>query len=296
MGSVRLRMNPFRMTWHRALVWDPRIGNYRAPAYRYRDVALWLQDRGEDSANEVFTARARTDLWRAPELRPYQYAALLAWQMAKRAGLVVLPTGSGKTRLACAAMAAARCSALCLVPTRVLLHQWRDEIALHYQGPVGCLGDGERRIEHITVATMEGAYRHMAKLGNRFGMLVVDEAHHFGGGVRDETLEMCAAPLRLGLTATTPSPAPLAQLVDLLGAVVCSLCIADLAGEWLADFDSVVLSLRLTPSEQQHYELATKQFRQVFDSFRAVNPNAAWKEFVALAARSDAGNNAPLRS
>jgi superfamily II DNA or RNA helicase len=275
-----------------ALIWDARIGCYRAPAYRYRDVARWLQDRGGDAANEVFTARARTDLWLPPELRPYQHAALLAWQMAKRTGLVVLPTGSGKTRLACAAMAAARCSALCLVPTRVLLHQWRAEIARHYQGPVGCLGDGEQRIEHITVATMEGAYRRMAKLGNRFGLLVVDEAHHFGGGVRDEALELCAAPLRLGLTATAPGDAALAKLVDLVGPVVCSLCIADLAGEWLADFDSVELALRLTAGEQQQYDLAMRRFREVFDSFRAVNQRATWRDFVALATRSEAGQAA----
>ena len=275
-----------------ALVWDPRIGSYRAPAYRYREIALWLKRRGGNAVNEVFNARTRTDLWLAPELRPYQHAALLAWQMAKRTGLVVLPTGSGKTRLACAAMAAMRCSALCLVPTRVLLHHWREEIARHYQGSVGCLGDGEQRIEHITVATMDGAYRHMAKLGDRFGLLVVDEAHHFGGGVRDEALEMCAAPLRLGLTATAPSDAPLAQLVDLLGPVVCSLCIADLVGEWLADFDTVELALQLTTSEQQQYELAIKRFRDVFDSFRALNPRAAWRDFVTLAARSDPGKAA----
>jgi len=275
-----------------ALVWDPRIAKYRAPAYRYRDLAQWLRGRNEDAANDVFQARARTDQWQPPDLRPYQHAALLAWQMAKRCGLVVLPTGSGKTRLACAAMAAVRCSALCLVATRVLLHQWRDEIARHYHGPIGCLGDGEQRIEHITVATMEGAYRRMAKLGNRFGLLIVDEAHHFGGGIRDEALEMCAAPLRLGLTATTPGTAPLARLVDLLGPVVCSLSIADLAGEWLADFDTIELSLSLTPSERQQYQLATKCFREAFDSFRAINPRAAWRDFVALAARSEAGKAA----
>ena len=182
-----------------ALVWDPRIERYRAPGYRYREVAVWLK-QGYVAANEVFPLRARTDLWTAPELREYQHAALLSWRAAHSSGLVVLPTGAGKTRLACAAMAAVRCAVFCLVPTRALLHQWRDEIARHYRGPVGCLGDGEHRIEHVTVATFEGGYRHMTRLGNRFGLLVVDEAHHFGAGVRDEALEMSAAPLRLGLT------------------------------------------------------------------------------------------------
>ena len=60
----------------------------------------------------------------------------------------------------------------------------------------------------VTVATFAGAYRHMATLGDRFGILVVDEAHHFGQGSRDEALEMSIAPLRLGLTATPTIPAP----------------------------------------------------------------------------------------
>jgi len=275
-----------------ALVWDPRIASYRAPAYRYREIALWLRRLGVSAVNEVYPRRARTDRWVAPELRPYQHAALLSWQTAGRTGLVVLPTGAGKTRVACATMAVARCSALCIVPTRVLLHQWREEIARYYGGPVGCLGDGERRIEHITVATAEGAYRHMSKLGCSFGMLVVDEAHHFGGGIRDEALEMCAAPLRLGLTATAPDGEALARLTDLLGPVVCKLAIGDLAGEWLADFDTVVLALRLNSREQKQYDVAMARFRAVFESFRAVSPSAAWCDFVAMASRSEQGRAA----
>lgn len=276
-----------------ALLWDARIERYRAPGYRYREVARWLKEQGQVAVNEVFPQRARTDLWTPPDLRPYQYAALLSWQSAGRAGLVVLPTGAGKTRLACAAMAAARCASLCLVPTRVLLHQWREEIARHYRGPVGCLGDGEHRIEHVTVATFEGGYRHMAKLGNRFGLLVVDEAHHFGAGARDEALQMCAAPLRLGLTATAPEQdQALRGLADLLGPTVCELTIADLAGEWLAEFDSVVLALRLSAEEQRQYALALARFRSVFDGFRALTPAARWSDFVAMASRFEQGRAA----
>jgi superfamily II DNA or RNA helicase len=142
------------------------------------------------------------------------------------------------------------------------------------------------------VATTESAYRNMPNLGARFGMLVVDEAHHFGGGIRDEALEMCAAPLRLGLTATAPEGAALERLGDLLGPVVCQLSIQDLAGEWLADFDTVVLELPLTPSEQTQYGLASERFRAVFESYRRVNPRALWNEFVTTASRSEEGRAA----
>ena len=76
-----------------------------------------------------------------------------------------------------------------------------------YAGPVGCYGDGAQDLAAVTVATFESAYRHMDRLGNRFDLVVVDEAHHFGCGLRDEALEMSIADARLGLTATPPAPA-----------------------------------------------------------------------------------------
>ena len=44
----------------------------------------------------------------------------------------------------------------------------------------------------------------MDRIGSRFGLLIVDEVHHFGCGFRDEALEMALADARLGLTATPP--------------------------------------------------------------------------------------------
>ena len=71
-----------------------------------------------------------------------------------------------------------------------------------YNGGVGAFGDGSRALRPITVSTYESAYRYMHRAGDRFQLLVVDEAHHFGGNQRDEVLEMSVAPMRLGLTAT----------------------------------------------------------------------------------------------
>jgi superfamily II DNA or RNA helicase len=273
------------------MLWDPRILRYRAPAYRYREIALALRRRGAAFVDDVRSQSAATGPWQAIELRPYQHAALLAWS-AERQGLIVLPTGAGKTRVACAAMAECRAPTLCLVPTRALLHQWRAELSRHYGGPIGCLGDGEHRIEDITLATFESGYRQMDRLGHRFGLLIVDEVHHFGTGIRDEALEMCAAPRRLALTATAPDGAALERVCELMGPLVCELAIADLAGTWLAEFDSIVLRLRLTGDEQQRYDAAVASFRVVFDRFRAFGKGMQWSDFVAVAARSEPGRAA----
>jgi len=270
--------------------WDPRIGHYRAPAFRYRALVAALRTLGIPFHDDVRTRRVQTGPWQPVQLRPYQHAALLAWDRDKR-GLIVLPTGSGKTRLACAAMARCRVPTLCLVPTRALLHQWRGEIARHYAAAIGCMGGGHT-VEDITVATFESAYRQMDRIGHRFGLLVVDEVHHFGTGARDEALEMCAAPRRLALTATAPTGDALDRVIEVMGPLVCELSIGDLVGEWLADFDDMVLALRLTPDEQRRYDAATRAFREVFERFQAFQKDARWSDFVATASRSEHGRAA----
>jgi superfamily II DNA or RNA helicase len=271
--------------------WDARIGRYRAPAFRYRWLCAALRRRGFVVHADIVRAHDVKSDWQPVPLRPYQQAAWLAWDREQH-GLIVLPTGSGKTRVACAVMAACGVPALCLVPTRALLHQWSDEIAKYYGGRIGCLGDGQHRLEAITVATFESAYRSMERIGHRFGLLIVDEVHHFGTGVRDEALEMCAAPRRLGLTATAPEGEALLRVNELIGPTVCELRVSDLSGLWLADFENIVLGLRLSTDEQKRYEYLCGTFRAVFERFRAFNPSGTWRDFTAFAARSDAGRSA----
>src|SRR5262249_33099465 len=210
---------------------------HRAPASRYHTLKRWLIDRGLPCVDIDGAPRTVPDAWSEIDLRPYQEAALSAWQLAERRGVIALPTGSGKTRVALAAMKRTGLSTLCLVPTRVLLDQWLREIAIVYQRPVGCSGDGARRLEALTVATYESAYRHMHQFGNRFDLVIVDEAHHVGGLLPDETLEMSVATARLGLTATPPRGAALTILTGMIGPTVFELAIGDLAGGFLASFD-----------------------------------------------------------
>jgi superfamily II DNA or RNA helicase len=271
--------------------WDSRIEAYRAPAFFYRRLSEQLQGCGIVVDDKVVRDSPVCGAWEPVALRPYQQTALMTWAHEQR-GLVVLPTGSGKTRLACAAMAMCGVPTLCLVPTRALLHQWREEIALHYRGPVGCLGDGSHELQAITVATFESGYRGMQRFGDRFQLLVVDEVHHFGNGARDEALEMCVARKRLALTATSPEGNALARVNELMGPLVCELSVADLSGLWLADFENIVLRLRLTADEQKQYEHAMQTFRAVFERFRQVSHGGTWQDFAALAYRSENGRNA----
>ena len=107
-----------------------RISAPRCPARFHHALVDDLRRRRVRFADEVgqHPATRLTENLAPVELRPYQEAALAAWDFAGRRGTAVLPTGSGKTRLAIAAMARMGVPALCLVPTRVLLDQWARAI------------------------------------------------------------------------------------------------------------------------------------------------------------------------
>jgi superfamily II DNA or RNA helicase len=296
-GTVLIPSPPHAVDLVRSLpgaVWDPRVRAYRAPAHRLGELRRALAGQVELAVEDLRAGGPAPGAWSGIDLRPYQEAALTSWELSHRRGLVVLPTGSGKTRLALAAMARTRLRTLCLVPTRVLLHQWRAEIAKVYPGPVGCLGDGTQEVAAITVATFESAYRSMARIGNRFELVVVDEAHHFGCGVRDEILEMAVADARLGLTATPlRGGEPGAQaLTALIGPTVFELAIGDLAGTFLASFDLYVLELDLTRDERRAHDADMKTFRDVHARFRDMVPGASWADFARAASKSPEGRSA----
>lgn len=275
------------------LLWDPRVGEWRAPAFRHADIVRALRGAGATFSDDVRAAAPSPGEWRDVPLRPYQREALDAWHASSGRGVVVLPTGGGKTRLAMAAMASSGVPAIVLVPTRALLLQWCRAIADAYDGAVGLYGDGERHLAWVTLATFESAYRNMDAVGNRFGMVVTDEAHHFAGGARAEALEMCAAPRRLGLTAIPPAAAEgRARLASLLGPIVYERRIGDLAGPWLADFDVVERRVELDPDEREAYDRERARFSDFLRRMGRLAPNAAWKEIAVAAARTDEGRRA----
>jgi len=275
------------------VLWDPRVRAHRAPASRYHALKSWLRNDAVRFLDITRPPWPISDAWSDISLRAYQQAALSAWELGHRRGVVALPTGSGKTRVALAAMKQTRLAALCLVPTRVLLDQWLREIGVVYQGPVGCYGDGVRQPAPLTVATYESAYRHMHQLGHRFDLLIVDEVHHFGGGLRDEALEMSIASARLGLTATPPrGDASAARLAELVGPTVFELAVGDLAGGFLASFDAITLYLDLCPEERSAYLSLSNLFKRAYAEFRRVAPEAGWADFARAAAGTTDGRRA----
>lgn len=264
---------------------------WRCPAVYYRTVRPWLKKHN---------IRNHVPRWsdlplilqddREPHL--YQNEALQAWLVADRWGSVVLPTGAGKTFLALHAIAACNVSTLVIVPTVDLLHQWYARLENAFHQPIGVWYGQEKRVEPITVTTYPSAWAYCDTLGNQFKLIIFDEIHHLPAPSWHEIALMCAAPYRLGLTATypegrlrpevqpeglegwkiggledkSPSPSswtalgadfdPVALLDELVGPVVYRKRIDDLTGDQLAEYRTVRIRVDLTSTERATYDTA----------------------------------------
>jgi superfamily II DNA or RNA helicase len=230
--------------------------------------------------------------WRLPVLRWYQRDALSAWRDAGDRGVIVLPTGAGKTLVALAAIAELRVSTLVLVPTRVLLDQWARALETAWPHPVGRLGDGDHRVAPVTVATYASAVTWAPRIGDRFGLVIVDEAHHVGAWCPSEVLEMLVAPARLGLTAT-PSDGPHAfALARRVGPTVYTLGIAALRGNALADYTHEELTVELDPIERAKYRRLRGEFSTFYAIQKRADPHLTWSQLVRTAQASQVGRDA----
>jgi superfamily II DNA or RNA helicase len=276
-----------------AALWDPRVGAWRAPARAHRAWREELARRGLSVRDEVPPPLEAPRGLVEPELRPYQLAALLAWEASGGRGLIALPTGAGKTRVAIAAIARARCASLCLVPTRVLLDAWRGALREAGAAEVGIFGDGEQVLRSLTVATFASARSRVEELGSRFELLVVDEAHHLGAPEASELLELYTAPQRLGLSATPPEDAGAsARLEQLLGPLVFRSALQELAGRYLAPFRIATLHLALTAEERRLYEETRTLWHPLVRRFFEQALGASWSDFVRAARASEEGRAA----
>jgi superfamily II DNA or RNA helicase len=110
------------------------------------------------------------------KLRPYQEEALEAI-LQKHFGVLVAGTGSGKTVVALAAIAARLQPALILVHSRELMYQWEERAAQFLGLKAGLIGDGRYDIQPLSIAIVNTARKRLDELIPRFGHLLVDECH-----------------------------------------------------------------------------------------------------------------------
>lgn len=272
-------------------VWDGRICAFRASALRYRKLIADLTRRKipfSDEARAYETLQLSFQFERVPFY--YQQEALDAWEAGGGCGIVVLPTGAGKSYVAQMAILRKQRSALIITPTLDLMAQWHANITMAFGCACGLMGGGHYDIQPLTVTTYDSAYIHMEHLGNRFGMLIFDEVHHLPTSTYALGALQSIAPYRLGLTATPERDAAQFTYEQLVGECVYAKQIRDLAGENLAEYQTIPYEVELNEEEREAYE----ECRACYLSFIRANkirmgtPDG-WREFLRASSRSAQG-------
>jgi superfamily II DNA or RNA helicase len=262
-GTLLMRGVTSRHGWS----FDARVGCLRAPAIAYRAIReQLLRELGPRFRDAVRSPpRIAWPKVEAVSLRPEQEAALSAWENAGGRGLIVMPTGTGKTEVALAAMARMRVATLVVAPVRDLMHQWHRRILRSLGYDAGIVGDSLYNLQPVTVTTYDSAYARMAEVGDHFGLVIFDEAHHLPGRCYREAAMLCAAPMRMGLTATPErGDGRHAELEELIGATVYRQEISQAKGRTLADYDVVRIPVKLGDEEQWNYDQASRTVRAYF--------------------------------
>lgn len=241
--------------------WDPRVRCYRALAIQYRWVVETLRMLGIEYEDDVLHPPPCQLAPRELPLRDYQREALEAWMKEKR-GVVVLPTGAGKTLVAIAAIAKLARPTLIVVPTLELMDQWEESVKRYLGVAPGRYGGGEKSIGCVTVATYDSAYINVEQLGDKFELVIFDEAHHLPSPGYRQIAELCAAPWRMGLTATPEREDGLHEALPyLVGPLVYRRYVKELAGRWLAEFEVIRIYASMSEREREEYAKLTKVYR-----------------------------------
>jgi superfamily II DNA or RNA helicase len=230
--------------------------------------------------------------------RPYQEEAIDAWARQAGRGVIVLPTGAGKTVVALMAAARLGLRTLVVAPTIELLHQWRAALSERLGYPleeVGIVGGGKRTVRDLTVITYDSAAMPHRRLDG-FGLLIVDEVHHLPARAYRSIAGKVNAPFRLGLSATPERSDDGHEALDhLVGPIVYRKSAAELSrDQHIAAYTEKRLFVDLTADERMRYDQLMAEYRWYLATHRTYLGGRPETLFVELIRRS--GQDSAARS
>ncbi|MBF0213037.1 MAG: DEAD/DEAH box helicase [Magnetococcales bacterium] len=187
------------------------------------------------------------------DLRSYQHRIIHATRERPQ-GVIVSPTGSGKTITALELIRMRSQLAVILVHSQSLADQWRKVILEKMGIQAGMIGGGDWTVgREITVAMMQtltARPEQARQFASSVGMVIVDECHHAPAGTFAEVIGMFPARYRYGFTATPKRGDGLEQIVyRLLGDVV-----ANVSPDEVQDMGGIVQAVVETYDTGCHFD------------------------------------------
>jgi superfamily II DNA or RNA helicase len=294
-GSVLAAGLPEGVEGIDGLTWDERTKQWRAPAYRYREIVLDAEARNIPRKDECRAYDKCEFRLRSPiQPRPDQAAALDAWLKNSGRGTVCLPTGAGKTILAVMTIAKVSRPTLVVVPTIDLMHQWISTLERFFEVEVGAIGGGLHKITKLTVATYDSACIHMERIGSQFGYIVFDEVHHLPAPQYQMAAIASIAPFRLGLSATVERSDGKEEVIfDLVGPLVYEARIGEMVDTVLSPYDVVSIEVDLSNAEREDYTRNRSTYLDFVKRHRIqMSGPEGWVDFIRKAAYLPNGRDA----
>ncbi len=278
------------------VLYDPRTMTHRAQGRHYRAIVEQLIREKclyEDTARGWPAEQTGWKLNAERQARDYQLTAAQAWGKTRR-GVIVMPTGTGKTFTAFLCIEKVGRPTMVVTPKIDLMVQWAAELERSFGVEVGMVGAGEFNYQPLTVTTYDSAYIHLERWANRFGMVIFDECHHLPGAAYMEAANAGLAPFRLGLTATPERSDGGDQLLpELVGPIVYRLDINDVAGEFLAPYEARRVYIDLTPEEEETYRNCREEYKRfVADRNISMSGPDGFRRFLFEASKTPEGYKA----
>nr|MBN2277236.1 DEAD/DEAH box helicase [candidate division Zixibacteria bacterium] len=141
------------------------------------------------------------------KLQDIQYGAA-SKMLENEDGVLVAPTGFGKTVIASWLIAQRKVNTLILVHRRILMDQWRERLSLFLDIPlkdIGMYGGGKKRLTGIIDIAVIQSLQRKGEVQNfvaDYGHVIIDECHHVSAFSFEQVLKQVKAQYVLGLTAT----------------------------------------------------------------------------------------------
>ncbi|MHA1819728.1 MAG: DEAD/DEAH box helicase, partial [Promethearchaeota archaeon] len=238
------------------------------------------------------------------------------WEDAFLKGIVILPTGSGKTFVGLAAIALMNIKTLIVVPTIELVDQWfkilNQLISIeskngNINSDMRSSSSSEEKKEYfgrfmgsikelapITITTYNSAFLNLRTFSDKFGLVIFDEVHHLAGEKFINIAKGLLAPNKIGLTATLNKQEEIYPIIaNEIGQIVYNKTPKELSdANVLAKYEEKRVFVPLTDEELKEYRKYMQIYQTILQTFYPGYKRGGLSAFKNLIYRSNSNINA----